>query len=220
MPGDSAQKKIAKGASRRLFISFLLLLCLGCSLKEAPPEREALPASARLLRDVPFHPQEKFQCGPSALASVLNYWRADESPSRIASAIFSRQAGGVLGIDLENYAREKGFEAIQYRGSIEDLILRIERGQPLIILIDGGTWVWSRHHFMTVVGYDGSAVFVHSGREKFKRIPNEELIPEWKKTDFWTLLILPPLKKESVRQIPFPDLRTQYCCSRNLHCAI
>jgi ABC-type bacteriocin/lantibiotic exporter with double-glycine peptidase domain len=170
----------------RLLIVFLLVLS-ACS------HHETRPLSGHII-DVPFYPQEKDQCGPAALASVLAYWQGDESPAEIASTIFSKSAGGVLGIDLENYAAGKGYRTRQYSGGLPDLMANIDSGHPLIILVDTGIWVVQGHHFMTVVGYDDSAVFAHSGREKWKRIENDELISQWRKTDFWTLLILPPEK--------------------------
>jgi len=190
--------KCKKGAPGRLLVILAFLVICGCSHSGLRHSPAALPASfrggARLLRDVPFYPQEKEACGPAALASVLNYWNADEDPSRIAQAILSRGAGGVIGMDLEDYAAGLEFRTRQYRGSLRDLKGNIDSGHPLIVLVNTGVWILQKYHFMTIVGYENEAVFVHSGRDKFKRIADEDFIPEWEKADFWTLLILPPLK--------------------------
>ncbi|MDN6179672.1 MAG: PA2778 family cysteine peptidase [Halomonas subglaciescola] len=69
-------------------LASLLLLTLllgGCA---ASPELrdssyQTLPAHAEL-DDVPFYPQEKYQCGPAALATVLNYSPAAQDASRNA----------------------------------------------------------------------------------------------------------------------------------------
>ncbi|HHK0959736.1 TPA: hypothetical protein ACQQQD_006485, partial [Pseudomonas aeruginosa] len=53
---------------RRLAGALLLAALLGGCAQ--PPESAALPARVEL-RDVPFFPQEAYQCGPAALATML-----------------------------------------------------------------------------------------------------------------------------------------------------
>ncbi|EPU4601474.1 PA2778 family cysteine peptidase, partial [Pseudomonas aeruginosa] len=56
---------------RRLAGALLLAALLGgCAQPpRLPPESAALPARVEL-RDVPFFPQEAYQCGPAALATM------------------------------------------------------------------------------------------------------------------------------------------------------
>ncbi len=55
-----------------------------------------MPESAdqHMIENVPFYPQETYQCGPASLAGVLNYWRIPEKPDDIAKDIFSENARG------------------------------------------------------------------------------------------------------------------------------
>jgi len=84
------------------------------------------PEDAWVIRKVPFYEDTGHQCGPSSLAAVINYWRdkfdnpVSVTPEGISSEVYSKEARGTLGMDLEFYARKKGFEASQYRGSIDD----------------------------------------------------------------------------------------------------
>jgi hypothetical protein len=58
-----------------LLLSFLLSLLTGCASfrqMEMPPLPENLPASHELTA-VPFSPQEKYQCGPAALAMAISW---------------------------------------------------------------------------------------------------------------------------------------------------
>ncbi|MGO9379726.1 MAG: C39 family peptidase [Dissulfurispiraceae bacterium] len=45
-----------------------------------------------VIRDVPFFPQEDYQCGPASLAGVLHFWKSDVSVVEIAGQIFSKSA--------------------------------------------------------------------------------------------------------------------------------
>jgi len=170
----------------------LLSLCLSCAFSGR------IGPDAVIVRDVPFFSQEAHQCGPTALAIVMDYWyrRAGKgdwtTPEQIASDIYSPSARGVLGVDLEVFARMHGFEARQYEGSIGDLRQKVDEMVPLIILVDYGFSVYEANHFMVVTGYTKDGVVVDSGRKEHQVISEGELARIWKKTRYWTLVVTPP----------------------------
>jgi ABC-type bacteriocin/lantibiotic exporter with double-glycine peptidase domain len=145
-----------------------------------------------MIKNVPFFPQEIYQCGPASLAAVLNYWGLKVSPADIAASIFSREAGGTLNVDMVFYAENKGLKARQYRGAREDLQEAIDSGIPLIVLIDQGFWVVQQNHFMVVWGYDENSVIAHSGKESNKRVAWNHFLKTWERAEFWTLRVTPP----------------------------
>jgi len=154
-----------------------------------------VPADAVIIPDVPFFSQETYQCGPASLAMAMDYWYRkmgkDDwiTPERIATAIYSPSARGVLGIDLEMFARSHGFEALHYTGSMADLREKVDKGVPLIILVDYGFSVYEANHFMVVKGSTAGGVVVNSGRNENQAISEGELGKIWKKTDYWTLAV-------------------------------
>jgi len=177
----------------------LSLCCLGlaaglwaCVTASAPPR------GAIVLSNVPFFEQTEYQCGPAALASVINYWRGQTasvgyvSPEEIATAVYSHSARGTLGMDLLIYARRLGFNARSYSGSIDDIRNQIDKGVPLILLVDLGPSVYQINHFMVAVGYTDKGVIVHSGREHTVYMTVDRLKNIWQRTGFWTLLVEPP----------------------------
>jgi predicted double-glycine peptidase len=150
-----------------------------------------MPESAdqHIIENVPFYPQETYQCGPASLAGVLNYWGIPAKPDDIAKDIFSENARGTLSIDMVMYAQKKGLFAFQYKGSPEDLKKNIDAGYPLIVLVDYGISFYQANHFMVVVGYSGNGVRVNSGKDNNIFIPNKDFLKVWKRADYWTLLI-------------------------------
>lgn len=165
----------------------LALLLAACA---AGPRAEPAAKSA-LVENVPFYPQERFQCGPAALASVLNHYGAGLTPAEIAGDVYCDAALGSLTLDLELFARKKGFDARSYSGGLADLRARIDAGRPLVVMVDHRFLSVRLNHFMTVVGYEPDAVLVHSGRERLKRIKNDDFLDVWENTRFWTLLVTP-----------------------------
>jgi hypothetical protein len=72
---------------------FLLLIpALLCFCVKGPAVKG--PETLRLIQNVPFYPQEAFQCGPASLAGVLNYWGLPVSPEVIAVKLYSPQPRG------------------------------------------------------------------------------------------------------------------------------
>jgi ABC-type bacteriocin/lantibiotic exporter with double-glycine peptidase domain len=154
-----------------------------------PNLEESKPS--RLIENVPFFPQEAFQCGPTSLAGVLNYLGVNVSPEEIAMEIYSPSAGGTLNLDLILYAERKGLKTIQYKGSLDDIKKKIDAGYPVIVLVDLGLWVYQQNHFMVIVGYFENGIIANSGKDRFKSIALNHFIKIWEKTNFWTLLITP-----------------------------
>ena len=142
-----------------------------------------------LIQNVPFFPQEDYQCGPASLASVLKYLGVPVTPDDVAKAIYSTSARGTLNIDMALYAHSRGLEASQYKGGLDDLKEKIASGRPLIVLVDYGFSVFQANHFMVVIGYGNEAVVVNSGKQEKKFISFDDFMKSWERTGYWTLLV-------------------------------
>jgi ABC-type bacteriocin/lantibiotic exporter with double-glycine peptidase domain len=171
------------------FVSLLLIPALLCFCVKVSPVKG--PEALRLIQNVPFYPQEAYQCGPASLAGVLNYWGLPVSPEVIAAEIYSPSAKGALNVDLAYYAQEKGFKATSYAGSLEDIRRNIDSAFPLIVLVDYGFWVYQQNHFMVILGYNEKGIVANSGRNQHQFIPLRGFLRTWERTKFWTLLITP-----------------------------
>jgi ABC-type bacteriocin/lantibiotic exporter with double-glycine peptidase domain len=151
---------------------------------------------AMIIDNVPFHPQEKYQCGPASLAGVLNFWGVDATPEDIANEIFSRAARGTLNIDMLFYAQRAGLYAEQYAGSWHDLTKKIDSGYPLIVLVDFGFSFYQANHFMVVVGYNNDGIIVNSEKTERMFIPKDRFLRIWERANYWTLLIKQKLEEQ------------------------
>jgi hypothetical protein len=90
---------------RRLVIAATAALALAaCSL--VPP---AVPEDpARELATVPFFPQTIHQCGPAALATVLQWSGADATPESLAPQVYIPGRKGSLALELIAATRRAG----------------------------------------------------------------------------------------------------------------
>jgi predicted double-glycine peptidase len=139
--------------------------------------------------NLPFYPQESYQCGPASLAGVLNYWGVKVTPDEVARNIFSTSARGTLTLDMVLYAQQKELSAEQYKGSLENLKQSIDLGYPIVVLVDYGGILYQLNHFMVIIGYNEYGIFANSGKDLEKFMPEEDFMKSWEKANFWTLLI-------------------------------
>ncbi len=164
-------------------IHFLLAACSTAPMQPGP--------GAVIIENVPFYPQEDYQCGPASLAGVMNYRGMRITPEEAAKDIYSGSAKGTLSMDMLFYAQNKGLNAVQYAGNWDDLKAKIDGGQPLIVLVDYGFYLYQANHFMVIIGYNGNSVIANSGRAERAAFDKESFLKSWKRTNYWTLWIKP-----------------------------
>ncbi len=132
-----------------VFIPFFIAFTLFTSLF-SPAFLNGEEILEEILLDVPFYSQQAYQCGPAAMASVMNYWGRPGSPKTIAAEMFSETARGSLTLDMYLYAAENGFEARQGRASVAEIRHRVDSREPVIVLVDNGFWFVRRGHYLVV----------------------------------------------------------------------
>ncbi len=189
-----------------MFLPILLLAVVlsGCAVTTSPSltEEESVnagdPASGAFIRGVPFYPQKRYMCGPSAIRSVLNYYGLNVDEAEAVEAVYSEKIKGSLIMDLFIMAKSKGFNARFYSGSVVDLKARLRNGTPPLLLVDMGLKWMPMGHYIVAVGYDDEqdALIAHSGEEGHKVIPFKSFKKAWQKAGYSTLLVTPAALKE------------------------
>lgn len=110
----------------------------GCGLVTRGTLPQAPGGAARAMVDgVPFHPQDELQCGPAALAMVLNWSGIDVQPADLTPQVFTPGLKGSLQSALIGAARRHGRVAYPIVGS-EALLAEIAAGHPVIVLVNLG----------------------------------------------------------------------------------
>jgi len=152
-------------------------------------QKKYIQEDIHIIHNIPFYPQKKYQCGPSSLASVLNFWGIKVTPEQIEEDIFSKNVSGTLTIDMVLYAERKGLEAMQYKGTLDILKKHLDSYWPLIVLVDYGIYPVQINHFLVIVGYSDDGFIVNSDDKREQFVSKGNFMKIWEKTDYWTLLI-------------------------------
>src|ERR1051325_3239401 len=117
--------RLAKNA-RSIAGVFLLLfgaLLTGCAsfAPQTTQLRTTLPPKLHdyvELKDVPFFPQTEYQCGPAALATVLNTYGVKVTPEDLVPEVYLPARKGSLQIEMLAAARRHGLVAYQLAPSL------------------------------------------------------------------------------------------------------
>ena len=177
------------------------LLCLalsvmltGCSLSGSGYlSQVAERPSKAMVVDVPFFAQKELQCGPAALAMVLNWSGVDLQPSDLSAEVYTPGLEGSLQSSLIGSARRHGRVAYTITG-IESLMAEISAGHPVIVLVNLGFSWFPQWHYAVVIGYDQGKeeVILHSGLIANQILSSWTFKNIWRRGEDWGLLVLPP----------------------------
>lgn len=183
----------------RALASLLLLISLaGCV---ATPQTDALqqtipaPLSSPVnLTDVAFFPQDAYQCGPAALATVLTYSAVQVTPDELVSQVYIPARQGSLQIEMLAATRRYGQVAYVLSGSLSEMLQEVAHGKPVLVMQNLGLSRFPQWHYAVVVGYDlsRSEVRLRSGTIRDYVMPLALFEKTWARADHWAMLALTP----------------------------
>jgi hypothetical protein len=178
-----------------LLLTLSVFFCNACThgshgrdLREA----ECMPGRIEIA-GVPFFPQEAYQCGPAAMAMVLNWSKSPAVMQDLIPEVYTPGRQGSLQMGLITAARRHGRLAYTLRGP-QKLFAEIAAGHPAIVLQNLGTKFYPVWHYAVVVGFDRLAdqVILHSGTDASRHMAWSRFIFTWERGRYWGLVVLPP----------------------------
>jgi hypothetical protein len=183
---------MAKYAVRhRCFAIFLALLLPACAtrpaiLDEGPRQVE--------LRDTPFFPQDRFQCGPAALATVLVASGVTVSPEELTPRVYLPERRGSLQVEMQAVPRSHGRLTLRLPRIIQAITAELDAGRPVLVLHNYGFAFWPRWHYAVVVGYDATRdrFLLRSGRERRQEMRARSFMLAWHNGGRWAMVVLRP----------------------------
>ena len=149
-------------------------------------------APAPHLLPVPFYAQQKYQCGPAALASMLGYAGIAISPDALVDEVWLPERQGSLGMELVAAARARGL--LVYPVNTEQhLLAELDAGHPVLIQQNLLFNWWPQWHFAVVVGEAdrGALLYLHSGNREAMKVDRKWFDNHWRKADRSGYVMLP-----------------------------
>ncbi len=182
----------------RLLVGVFILLLSACA---TPPQTRALleassgslPGRIELV-EVPFFPQEDYQCGPAALAMSLNSAGIKTTVEALVPEVYLPGRQGSLQVEMLAATRRHGAVAYQLSPDLNDLLTEVADGTPVVVLQNLAlSWhpIW---HYSVVIGYDleHAEIILRSGREQRQVLPMSTFEYTWARGEYWAMVTLQP----------------------------
>lgn len=139
---------------QRLVLLFVVLLLGACARTPTVPVGVAgLPERVEL-DEVPFFPQEDYQCGPAALATMLAQRGIATGPEQLVKRVYLPQRKGSLQVEMVAAARAHDLLVYPLEPRLEAVLTEVAAGNPVLVLQNLAFDRWPQWHFAVVVGYD------------------------------------------------------------------
>ena len=174
-------------------VCFLVNLISGCTHNQPSSQISSDNGNAVIVENVPFVKQKDKFCGPASMASVLQFYGEVIDQGEIAEVIYIPQLNGALISDMENYARNNGYNVESTNGSIEILKDNLKKKTPVILLVDKGKWKVSLPHYYVAYGYNDEkkTIILHTGDKEDQEISYDKLVEEWSRMNNLMLVVTP-----------------------------
>lgn len=157
--------------------------------------RESLsPAPEAELTTVPFFPQEDYQCGPAALATVLNASGVEITPDQLTPRVYVPGRKGSFQVEMMAATRHYQRLAYPLSPSLEQLLKTVDAGFPVLVLQNLGLDWYPQWHYAVVVGYnlDEGEIILRSGLIERYVIALKLFERTWKRGQHWAIIALKP----------------------------
>lgn len=169
------------------------LLC-GCAADPfAAPDLRDYQSPVELA-GTPFFPQEDYQCGPAALATVLLDSGVAVDAGELIPKVYIPERQGSL--QPEMLAASRAYERIPYiiAPDFAALIAEVAGGRPVLVLQNLGVAAVPVWHYAVVIGYSAAAgeVILRSGTERRRVTPAKVFARTWQRSDNWGIIALRP----------------------------
>jgi len=172
------------------------LAMAGCAARGPivePPDYGGRVGSVEL-DATPFFAQERYQCGPAALATVLAASGVETSADALVPQVYLPGRKGSLQPELLATARRHDRLPYLLPPTVDALLAALDGGLPVLVLQKLGAGPFPGWHYAVVVGYDAERgqLVLRSGTERRKVISAGMFLATWDRAGRWAMAVVQP----------------------------
>lgn len=172
----------------------LFVLLAGCaSIPQHVSELDAGRSSVELV-DTPFFPQERYQCGPAALATALSSSGVTVDLAELVDRVYLPGRHGSLQVEMLAATRTSGRIPYLIDGRLQTVRDELDSGRPVVVLQNLGVAAMPKWHYAVVVGIDTERddVVLRSGVDARRVTSIPTFLRTWRRGDYWGFVALRP----------------------------
>jgi tetratricopeptide (TPR) repeat protein len=169
----------------------LLGACASTSIDLARQLPVDLPARVELVA-TPFFPQERYQCGPAALATTLNAAGIAVTPEDLVPQVYVPAREGSLQAEMLAAGRRNGAFSMTLPPRLDALLAEVAAGHPVLVLQNLSLPWFPIWHYAVVVGFDRerAEIVLRSGTTERLVMPFSTFERTWQRSQSWSMVTL------------------------------
>lgn len=173
------------------------LLLAGCATQQVSQLQAQQPAQLAQKVEalsVPFIPQEDYECGPAALAMVMQAAGLQTTAESLVPQVYLPARKGSLQVEMLAATRRQGLVPYRLEPSLQDLLQEVAAGHPVLVFQNLSLPVYPVWHYAVVIGYDRTrnVMLLHSGKTARMEISLYAFERTWARGNHWAMLALRP----------------------------
>lgn len=183
-----------------LSVGLVLVLLTGCAtfnthdtVKHTLQSVHGSTPNHILLKPFKYYPADDYWCGPSVLASLLDYHQVTFDYQNLVNQLYTPGKKGTYLHDLKAAARS--YKLLPFKGptDLNTLLQMLAEGYPVIVLENSAFSWWPRWHYRLLIGYDSTRkrLFSLEDNGSMASIKMVNFLNAWEKAHNESLLIVP-----------------------------
>lgn len=146
------------------------------------------------LAATPFIAQERYQCGPAALAMSLRAAGFAADADALVPQVYLPKREGSLQVEMIAAGRRNGAFTITIAPRMDALLAELARGTPVLVLQNLSIPIVPMWHYAVAIGYDldRGTIILRSGTTARLEMPMSTFEHTWKRSGYWGMVTLKP----------------------------
>lgn len=174
----------------RFLVIIVASMLAGCSVHQ-PAQHATIPDADVELVKIPFFPQQQYQCGPAALAMMLQASGIDIQPNDLTQRLYLPGRKGSLQVELVASIRYNQRIPYVIKPEISAIVAELLAGRPVLVLQNLGLEILPAYHYAVVVGMKSSGqIVLRSGRTRRLVVDLNDFLSSWEKAGRWAIIVL------------------------------
>lgn len=208
VPGGRPDRRIPAAAG--VLALWAALSLTGCATPQVSQLQQDYPVTAAApslpvraaLEGVPFFPQDDYQCGPAALATLARHAGVTVRPVELTAQVYVPGRQGAFTVEMLAAARRQALVAYPLRPQLEDVLREVASGNPVLVFQNLSLPVYPVWHYAVVIGFDRerNTVTLHSGVTERLQMSLFTFERTWARGSHWAMVALPPARLPATAQ--------------------
>jgi len=189
-------------AVQKIVLLAILFLINACA---SAPQTQRLLATPNSfpnkteLSHTPFFPQQHYQCGPAALATLLKHSGVNIDSNTLVDEVYLPSRLGSLQLEILASTRRHGRLPYRITPDMHTLLSEVVAGNPVLVLQNLGLSWAPQWHYAVVIGFDLNKrdIILRSGTNARHVTSMNTFELTWARSQYWGIVVTPPDKLPS-----------------------